>query len=92
VGFADGQIPSLPLNLPLLKGASVVGVFWGEFVARQLPDFVQDLRELFALVAQGKLRPHVSKTYPLAQGARALEDLLARKVTGKVVIVTRDAD
>lgn len=91
VGFADGQIPSLPLNLPLLKGASVVGVFWGEFVARQLPDFVQDLRELFGLVAQGKLRPHVSKTYPLAQGAQALQDLLARRVTGKVVIVTDSA-
>lgn len=92
IGFADGQIPSLPLNLPLLKGASIVGVFWGEFVARQLPDFAQDLRELFTLVAQGKLRPHVSQLYPLAQGAQALQDLLARKVTGKVVIVTREAD
>jgi NADPH2:quinone reductase len=90
VGFADGQIPSLPLNLPLLKGASVVGVFWGEFVARQLPEFAQDLRELFTLVAQGRLRPHVSRTYPLAQGAQALEDLLARRVTGKVVIVTTE--
>jgi NADPH2:quinone reductase len=90
IGFADGQIPSLPLNLPLLKGASIVGVFWGEFVARQLPDFMQDLRELFTLVGQGRLRPHVSQRYPLARGAHALQDLLARKVTGKVVIVTGD--
>ena len=86
IGFADGTIPSLPLNLPLLKGASIVGVFWGEYVARQLPDFVRDLTEMFALVGQGQLRPHVSARYPLAQGARALEDLLERRVTGKVVI------
>jgi NADPH2:quinone reductase len=91
VGFADGQIPSLPLNLPLLKGASVVGVFWGEFVSRQLPDFVRDLTEMFALIAQGKLRPHISARYPLPQGAQAIADLLARKVTGKVVITNGDA-
>jgi len=90
VGFADGTIPSLPLNLPLLKGASIVGVFWGEFVTRQLPDFVRDLGEMFALVAQGRLRPHVSARYPLAQGAQAIADLLARKVTGKVVITGGD--
>lgn len=86
IGFADGSIPSLPLNLPLLKGASVVGVFWGEYVARQLFDFIRDLGEMFALIEQGKLVPHVSKTYPLAQGAQALQDLLDRKVVGKVVI------
>ncbi|HEX4843551.1 MAG TPA: zinc-binding dehydrogenase [Limnobacter sp.] len=86
IGFADGQIPSLPLNLPLLKGASVVGVFWGEYVTRQLFDFIRDLGEMFALIESGKLRPHVSKTYPLAQGAQALQDLLDRKVIGKVVI------
>lgn len=88
IGFADGQIPSLPLNLPLLKGASVVGVFWGEFVARQLPDFIRDLTEMFALIAQGRLRPHISARYPLAQGAQALADLLERRVTGKVVITS----
>lgn len=86
VGFANGEIPSLPLNLPLLKGASIVGVFWGEFVARQLPDFVKDLMEMFALVNKGKLKPHISARYPLAQGAQALQDLLDRKVTGKVII------
>lgn len=86
VGFADGDIPSIPLNLPLLKGASIVGVFWGEFVNRQLFDFIKDLGEMFALIEQGKLKPLVSKTYPLAQGAQALQDLLDRKVVGKVVI------
>lgn len=86
VGFADGDIPSLPLNLPLLKGASIVGVFWGEFVNRQLFEFIRDLGEMFALIEQGKLKPHVSKTYPLAQGAQALQDLLDRKVIGKVLI------
>ena len=86
IGFANGDIPSLPLNLPLLKGASVLGVFWGEFVARQLPDFIRDLTEMFGLVGQGKLRPHISARYPLSQGAQALQDLLDRKVTGKVII------
>jgi len=50
----------------------VVGVFWGEFVSRQLPDFVRDLTEMFALIAQGKLRPYISARYPLAQGAQAM--------------------
>lgn len=86
VGFADGEIPSLPLNLPLLKGASIIGVFWGEFVNRQLFEFIRDLGDMFALIEQGKLRPHVSKIYPLAQGAQALQDLLDRKVIGKVLI------
>jgi NADPH2:quinone reductase len=88
VGFAAGDIPSLPLNLPLLKGASVVGVFWGNFVAREPPAFLRDLTEMFGLVAQGKLRPHVSARYPLAEGAQALNDLMNRKATGKVVITS----
>lgn len=86
IGFADGEIPSIPLNLPLLKGASIVGVFWGEFVNRQLFDFIKDLGEMFALIDQGKLKPLVSKTYPLSRGGQALQDLLDRKVMGKVVI------
>jgi len=90
VGFANGEIPVLPLNLPLLKGASIVGVFWGEFVKHQLPDFIQDLSAMFGLLSQGKLRPHISKSYPLAQGAQALQDLLERKVTGKVIITNGD--
>jgi len=88
IGFADGEIPSLPLNLPLLKGASVVGVFWGDFVRRELPNFVRDLTELFDLMMQGKLRPHICARYPLAEGRTALNDLMNRKATGKVVITS----
>ena len=86
IGFADGTIPHLPLNLPLLKGASVVGVFWGEYVARQWPDFKRDLSEMFALMHTGQLAPHISARYPLAQGAQALQALLDRQATGKVII------
>ena len=64
---------------------------WGEFVARQLPDFRSDLAEMFALIAAGKLAPHVSKRVPLARGAQALQDLMDRKVTGRVVITSADA-
>jgi len=88
IGFAEGEIPSLPLNLPLLKGASVVGVFWGDFIRRELPNFIRDLTELFALMMQGKLRPHISARYPLAEGRTALNDLMNRKATGKVVITS----
>ena len=90
IGFAGGEIPSLPLNLPLLKGASIVGVFWGEFVTRELPNFIKDLTEMLGLIAQGKLRPYISARYALPQGAQALNDLLNRKVTGKVVITNGD--
>ncbi len=91
IGFANGDIPALPFNLPLLKGASIMGVFWGEFVKRQLPDFIKDLPEMFGLISKDKLRPHISGRYPLEQGAQALQDLLDRKVTGKVVITNGEA-
>jgi NADPH2:quinone reductase len=86
VGFANGEIPRLPLNLALLKGASIVGVFWGDHVAREPEEFGRELAELFKLVAQGRLRPHVSARYPLDRGAQAIEDMMNRKVIGKVVI------
>jgi len=89
--MASGSGVTLVLEsakLPLLKGASIVGVFWGEFVNRELPNFIKDLTEMFGLIAQGKLRPHVSARYPLAEGAQALNDLMNRKATGKVVITS----
>jgi len=86
VGFANGEIPKLPLNLALLKGASIVGVFWGDYVSREPAGFARDLAALFHLVAQGRLRPHVSARYPLARGAEALDDMMNRRVIGKVVI------
>lgn len=86
IGFAQGSIPALPLNLPLLKGASIVGVFWGDFCAREPKNFMADVAEMFALFGQGKLRPHISAHYKLADGRQALNDMMNRKVMGKVVV------
>ncbi|AVR94822.1 NADPH:quinone oxidoreductase family protein [Pseudoduganella armeniaca] len=87
IGFANGEIPKLPFNLMLLKGASVVGVFWGEFAKREPAANGKAMRQLMGWMAEGKIRPHISARYPLEQTARALNDMAARKVTGKVVIV-----
>jgi NADPH2:quinone reductase len=86
IGFANGEIPKLPLNLMLLKGASVVGVFWGEFVRREPKGNAAAMAELLRWLAEGKIRPHISGRYALAETATALNDMAARKVTGKVVI------
>jgi NADPH2:quinone reductase len=87
VGFAAGEIPKLPWNLMLLKGASVVGVFWGDLVRKEPQANLAAMRQILDWMAQGKLRPLVSARYPLADTAQALNDMAARKVTGKVVIV-----
>ncbi len=87
VGFANGEIPKLPLNLMLLKGASVVGVFWGEFAKREPKANAQATRQLMSWLADGTIKPHISARYALADTAQALNDMAARKVTGKVVIV-----
>jgi NADPH2:quinone reductase len=86
VGFANGEIPKLPLNLALLKGASLVGVFWGEFARREPKANAAAMRELMGWMAEGKIKPHISGRYALAATAQALNDMAARKVTGKVVI------
>src|SRR5690606_4737793 len=88
IGFANGEIPKLPFNLPLLKGASIVGVFWGSYTRHEPAAFARDVEEMFALVAEGKLKPHISARYPLSQASQALNDLMERKVTGKIVIQT----
>ncbi|PWR22423.1 NADPH:quinone oxidoreductase family protein [Zavarzinia compransoris] len=86
VGFASGPIPSIPLNLALLKGCEIVGVFWGAFTARE-PDLHRaNVAELVGLYEAGKIRPLVSKTYPLAEGGQAIRDMMERKVTGKTVV------
>jgi NADPH2:quinone reductase len=87
VGFAAGEIPKLPWNLMLLKGASVVGVFWGDFVRKEPAANLAGMRQMLEWMEQGKLRPLVSRRYALADTAQALNDMAARKVTGKVVIV-----
>ncbi len=86
VGFAAGQIPKLPLNLVLLKGCDVRGVFWGSWIERELAAHRGNTAELVAWCAEGKLSAHVHAVYPLAAAARALKDIAARKVMGKVVL------
>jgi NADPH2:quinone reductase len=91
VGFAAGEIPKLPLNLALLKGASVVGVFWGDFARRQPKEFAQSIGQLARWYADGKLKPHVSHTMPLEKAAEALKLMAARQVTGKLVLTVATA-
>jgi NADPH2:quinone reductase len=88
VGFAGGEIPRLPLNLPLLKGAAVVGVFWGDFVRREPKAFADSVRQLERWYGEGRLRPHVSQTLPLEQAAEALKLLASREAKGKIVLTT----
>jgi NADPH2:quinone reductase len=85
VGFPAG-IPKLPLNLTLLKGCQVVGVFWGAFVAREPARNAANIAELFDLYAKGKIRPRVSQHFPLAQAPLAIKELADRKATGKIVV------
>ncbi|WP_110970744.1 NADPH:quinone oxidoreductase family protein [Pseudomonas huaxiensis] len=89
VGFASGRIPELPANLVLLKGAAVLGVFWGSFAQRQPADNAANFQQLFAWFAEGKLKPLVSKTYPLAEAGLAIEQLAGRKAVGKLVVKVR---
>lgn len=89
VGFASGRIPELPVNLALLKGASVVGVFWGSFAQRQPQDNTANFQQLFSWYAEGKLKPLVSQVYPLEKAADAINALGQRKAVGKVVVRVR---
>ncbi|WP_165680318.1 NADPH:quinone oxidoreductase family protein [Metapseudomonas otitidis] len=89
VGFASGRIPELPVNLALLKGAAVVGVFWGSFAQRQPQDNLANFQQLFAWHAEGKLKPLVSQTFPLERAAEAINALGQRKAVGKVVVTIR---
>ena len=86
VGFAAGEIPKLPLNLALLKGASVVGVFWGDFARREPQRFGESVGQLTKWWAEGRLKPHVSHTMPLEKAADALKLMAARQVKGKLVL------
>ena len=86
VGFAAGEIPKLPLNLALLKGAAVVGVFWGDFARREPKRFAASVAQLNRWFEEGRLRPHVSQTLPLEKAAEALKLMAARQVKGKLVL------
>ncbi|TXH96373.1 MAG: NADPH:quinone oxidoreductase family protein [Pseudomonas sp.] len=89
IGFASGEIPALPANLPLLKGAALIGVFWGAFAQRQPQDNVANFQQLFAWYGEGKLKPLVSQTFPLEKAGDAIDTLAKRKAVGKVVVTTR---
>jgi NADPH2:quinone reductase len=85
IGFPAG-IPKLPLNLTLLKSCDVRGVFWGAAVARDPKAHQQNVKELFELYSEGKIKPHVSSTYPLEKSADAITELMERRAKGKVVV------
>ena len=86
VGFAAGEIPRVPLNLALLRGCSIVGVFWGSFVGREPERHRANVAELLEWWKAGRLAPHTSATYPLERAADALRDLDERRAMGKVVV------
>ena len=83
VGFANGEIPKLPLNLTLLKGASLMGVFWGEFTKRDPKGNLKNMRQVLQWLQEGKIKPLISGRYALEDAWRALDDMAARRVTGK---------
>ena len=89
VGFAAGRIPSLPANIALLKSFDMVGVNWPAFVLRDPEGYRAQMAHLFGLCAEGRLRPHVSRTFPLEEVPQALQLFLSRQVTGKIVIRMR---
>ncbi len=86
VGFASGNIPSLPFNLALLKGASIVGVFWGAFTEKEPALSIQNLGELVQMISRGDIQQEIYKVYPLNAAPQAIRDLMDRKVMGKAII------
>ena len=88
IGFASGTIPAAKANLVLLKGCSIVGVFWGAFSARDPETNRKNFEQLFAWHSEGKLRPLISHTFPLEQAAAALNAVKNREVVGKAILTT----
>ncbi|MDK9695165.1 MAG: NADPH:quinone oxidoreductase family protein [Siculibacillus sp.] len=86
VGFAAGEIPKIPLNLLLLKGCDLRGVFWGDHVVREPAAFAGEMRRIMDAVVEGRLRPHVQATRPLAETPAAIAEIAARRVKGKLVV------
>ena len=87
VGFAAGQIPKLPINLTLLKGASVVGVFWGAFTGREFEENQKNIKDINSMLIAGKIKPLISKKIPMEQAKEAINLIGSRGVVGKVVLV-----
>jgi NADPH2:quinone reductase len=90
IGFAAGPIPSLPFNLPLLKGASIVGVFWGEHVRREPARFQRSLAQLVHWYTEGKVRPAIDTRLPMASLQQAYERMASRRVQGKILLINHD--
>ena len=86
IGFPAG-IPRIPLNLTLLKGCDIVGVFWGSWTGRDPKSAAESVAELMALYEAGKIRPHISEHYPLSRASEAISHLASRKAMGKVVVM-----
>ena len=86
VGFASGPIPEIPLNLALLKGCSIVGVFWGRFIAEEPAVHLQNIKELWTLFADGKLKPAINDVFPLEQYEEAYDVMIGRRARGKVIL------
>lgn len=89
VGFTSGSIPKIPMNLPLLKGCQIVGVFWGAFCQREPQIARQNSQELFELYRAGKVKPHIGSHFPLEEYAKALNCFIERKAMGKVILEIR---
>lgn len=92
VGFAAGDIPKIPVNLLLLKGSALVGVFWGDFVRRETALNAENMKMLFGWLRELKIHPYISKRYPLSKAGDALDDLLARRAIGKLVILPQQIE
>ena len=88
IGFAAGNIPSIPLNLYLVKGCSAVGVFWGAFTMREPQNHLVNMQQLAQWHEEGKIKAPVTQTFPLENAADALDTILARKATGKIALTT----
>ncbi|TQV86037.1 NADPH:quinone oxidoreductase family protein [Exilibacterium tricleocarpae] len=86
IGFASGRIPEFPVNLALVKGYSVVGVFWGSFTAHQPADFAENMRELIQWYEEGKVKVVVDEVVPLENTKDALEKVMGRRVKGKMTL------
>lgn len=86
IGFASGTIPQLPVNLTLVKGYSVVGVFWGTFTMKEPQTFMENMQELLAWYTEGKVKVVVDEVFPLSETANALNKVMNRQVIGKVIL------
>jgi NADPH2:quinone reductase len=87
IGFASGDIPRLALNLPLLKGASVVGVFWGEQVKREPESHHLNMQRLLSWLRNGRIKPHIGFSCPLSNAKLALAEIAERRIKGKAIVV-----